>query len=630
MSFQSTQTLNGIYSIIGPLVTPAFTINQDGSIIFKNQNLNLVQNGVVSINDLVLNTWSGSISSGMTLPSNYSVYELNPTASNYSIFLPPTSTNGETIFVTLMNSNPIQLKGGDASLVLYSIGDAAIAIYNSSSLIYHLIPIMTNTFNSITDNGTLTVNGQANFNNSTSSSSVSTGGAIFSGGIGVGALSYIEQLYIPSNVNPSGYNTPAALQISGGVSSGGNGWINGSINAWQVNSSDSANTNTFSGPLLISSTATPALTVSGSVSFPLQASNALTVAGQVNFTYYAQNAFNVTGIANFLDATIPSSNSTGAVVVTGGIAAGRVCYFPTVILAQSINPGSYTDNATISSKGGIVTGGNAWINGSVNGWVVNTTNSSSTSTFAGPLALTYSTGTALNVTGNANFAGDIAYVADLPNYIAITISGNYTLPSGYTVYYLTGQTSATVTLPSSGTTNQRISIFYTYTGTTSSVPLTFSNGTTQVNLFNNGDSLTAIYQSSSWIMCPHYSNSLWENEGSVGLTGAYTGTLSLCIVQQFGRKYTLSAPQLSFTATSTTPLSYNFESSVFPSLATLSSTTSYGGATLQAWTDLTATSYGIANLQVNIGTSSVTVTSSLTPVSGDNYTFNPFCVSFML
>ena len=613
MSFQSTQTLNGIYSIVGPLVTPAFTINQDGSIIFKNQNLNLVQTGVVSINDLVLNTWSGSISNGMTLPSNYSVYELNPTASNYSIFLPPTSTNGETIFVTLMNSNPIQLKGGDASLVLYSIGDAAIAIYNSSSLIYHLIPIMTNTFNSITDNGTLTVNGKALFNNSTSSTSVTTGAAVYTGGIGVQGSSYMYQLYITSGENPSGYNTGAALGIGGGISCGGNTWINGSMNAWEINSTNGGNVNSFAGPLYITNSTNPSsyssttafktyggivsngnAWIGGSINGWLvnttDSSVTSTFAGPVALTYSGGTSLNVTGIANFLDATIPSSNSTGAVVVTGGIAAGEVCYFPAVILTRS----------------------------------------SDTSTFAGPLALTYSTGTALNVTGNANFAGDIAYVADLPNYIAITISGNYTLPSGYTVYYLTGQTSATVTLPSSGTTNQRISIFYTYTGTTSSVPLTFSNGTTQVNLFNNGDSLTAIYQSSSWIMCPHYSNSLWENEGTVGLTGAYTGTLSLCIVQKFGRKYTLSAPQLSFTATSTTPLSYNFESSVFPSLATLSSTTSYGGATLQAWSDLTATSYGMANLQINIGNSSVTVTSSLTPVSGDNYTFNPFCVSFML
>ena len=225
--------------------------------------------------------------------------------------------------------------------------------------------------------------------NTTDATSVSQASLVLSGGLAIaksariggncfvtGNTTLTGALNIGSTVN-SANTVTGAFVLSGGMGLTGNIFAGGTLNvsgASNLTSITVSSTSTFSG----------AATFSNGITSNTVSTGAITVSGSTNLA-----GTTVTGQLNVTVTTESTSATTGAVVVSGGLAVAKQAYFNSqvtvtgsTILNSSVTSTSTLDSAS-SGTGALVTAGGLGVGKSV--YVGGTFNVTGNSTFSGTM-----------------------------------------------------------------------------------------------------------------------------------------------------------------------------------------------------------------------------------------------------
>ncbi len=207
-------------------------------------------------------------------------------------------------------------------------------------------------------NGTISTTGSnpVIFENTTDSSSVSSGSVVIYGGTGIGMNLYVGGLGRFVNTTNSTSPTTGAVQISGGLGVVADVSIGGTV-AIETDLSVVGNVSVTTGTVAFANTTTSTSPITGS----------FTAAGGVGI----QGNLYLGGIANLVSTTVSTSPTTGALIVTGGTGVTGDFYLAGVqritnnTESTSVTSGSF---ATVGGAGigkNLNVGGDTTINGAL-------------------------------------------------------------------------------------------------------------------------------------------------------------------------------------------------------------------------------------------------------------------------
>ena len=320
--------------------------------------------------DLILNAATSSIFLRNAVDSESGEFQSSPTAFTFQTLAVPafgnTAATAPYSAVTVEKASGHVILGntddtsGSATGSFQTLGGVSIAkgLYVGAD---------TTLDGRLVVNGTISTTGTnpVIFENTTDSSSVSTGSVVIYGGTGIGMNLYVGGLGRFVNTTNSTSPTTGAVSIAGGLGVVADVGIGGSV-AIGTNLSVMGNVSVTSGTVAFANTTTSTSPTTGS----------FTAAGGVGVL---GNMY-LGGIANFVSTTASTSPTTGALVVTGGTGLTGDLYLAGLQRIVNNTESTSAGTGSFTTVGGVGIGKNLNVDGdtTINGTLSVAGNISST------------------------------------------------------------------------------------------------------------------------------------------------------------------------------------------------------------------------------------------------------------